>query len=51
MDDGQLQEAAEAVLQSAGLTAYLYGIGYDVEQWRQELAAAVEYIKSQAGHG
>ena len=50
MDDDQIQEAAESVFQSAGVSAYLYGVGYDLEQWRQELAAAVEYIKSQGGH-
>ena len=51
MDEDQIQEAAEAVLHSAGVSAYLYGVGYDLERWRQELAAAVEYIKSQAGQG
>jgi hypothetical protein len=49
MDDAQIQEASEAVFQSAGVTAYLYGIGYDLDQWLQELAAAVEYIKSHGG--
>jgi hypothetical protein len=47
MDDAQIQEAAEAVLQSAGISAYLYGIGYSLEQFQQELNATVEYIKSQ----
>ncbi len=49
MDDAQIQEAAEAVLQSAGISAYLYGIGYSLEQFLQELDAAVEYLKSQGG--
>ncbi len=51
MADDQIQEAAEAVLHSTGVSAYLYGIEYDLEQWRQELAAAVEHIKNQGGHG
>ena len=51
MDDAQIQEAAEAVLQSSGISAYLYGIGYNLEQFLQELAAAVEHIKSQGGQG
>ncbi len=47
MDDAQIQEAAEAVLQSSGFSSYLYGIGYSLEQFLQELDATVEYIKSQ----
>ena len=49
MDDAQIQEAAEAVFQSAGVSAYLHGIGYSLQQFLQELNASVEYIKSQNG--
>jgi hypothetical protein len=49
MDDDQINEAAVAVLQTSGVTSYLYSIGYDLDQWMQELGAAVEHIKSQSG--
>ena len=33
--------------QVVGFSAYLHSIGYSVEQFKQELDAAVTYIKSQ----
>jgi hypothetical protein len=49
MDEDQIREAAGAVLTSVGISAYLYGINYDVEHWGKELAASIDHIKSQAG--
>jgi hypothetical protein len=50
MDDAQIQEAAETVYQSAGMSAYLHGVGYSLEQFLQELGEAVKHIKAQGGH-
>ena len=50
MDDTQIQEAAETVYQSAGMSAYLHGVGYSLEQFLQELGEAVKHIKAQGGH-
>jgi hypothetical protein len=47
LTEEQITEAAGSVLQSGGTSAYLAGIGYSVEKFRQELDAAVNYIKSQ----
>ena len=49
MDNTQIQEAAETVYQSAGMSAYLHGVGYSLEQFLQELGEVVEYIKAQSG--
>ena len=46
MDDTHVQEAAAAASQVVGFSAYLAGINYSVEQFRQELEAAVAYIKA-----
>jgi hypothetical protein len=50
MDDAEIQEAAETVYQSAGMSAYLHGVGYSLEQFLQELGEAVKHIKAQGGH-
>ena len=50
MDDAQIQEAAETVYQSAGMSAYLHGVGYSLEQFLQELGDVVKHIKAQGGH-
>ena len=47
MNDDQIQEASYAALQTAGISAYLHGIGYSLSRWLEELSGAVEYIKSQ----
>jgi hypothetical protein len=47
MSEEQIIEAASAVQQSAGASAYLAGIGYSVEKFQQELNDTVKYIKSQ----
>ncbi len=48
MNDEQVKEASWVVQVVTGLSAYLYGIGYDVEKWQQEVDAAVEHIKKSA---
>ncbi len=50
MDNAEIQEAAETVYQSAGMSAYLHGVGYSLEQFLQELGEAVKHIKAQGGH-
>ena len=47
MTDEQITEAAGAVQQSTGASAYLHGIDYSVDKFKQELNAAVMHIKSQ----
>jgi hypothetical protein len=49
MDDSHIQEASAAAAQVVGFSAYLHGIRYSVEQFQQELDAAVAHIKSQSG--
>ena len=49
MDDDQIQEASYVALQSVGFSAYLHGIGYNLNRFLEELSGAVEYIKSQSG--
>ncbi len=50
MDNAEIQEAAETVYQSAGMSAYLHGVNYSLEQFLQELGEVVKYIKAQGGH-
>jgi predicted xylose isomerase-like sugar epimerase len=49
MGEAELQEASAAAQAVVGLSTYLHAIGYDVQKFRQELAAAVEHIKACAG--
>ena len=46
MTEEQITEAAGAVRVSTGTSAYLYGIDYSKDQFRQELDATVKHIKS-----
>ncbi len=48
MDDEQIKEASWAVQSVTGLSSYLYGIGYNREQFDQELDAMVEHLKKSA---
>ena len=48
MADAEIQDAASAVQQSMGVSAYLHGVGYSLEKFKQELGATIKYIKSQA---
>jgi AhpD family alkylhydroperoxidase len=47
MGDAEVQEAAGAAAQVVGFSTYLHGVEYSVEQFKQELDAAVAYITSQ----
>jgi hypothetical protein len=47
MDDTQIQEASAVSSVIVGISAYLHGINYSVEQFRRELDEIVSYIKSQ----
>ena len=48
MDGDQLKEAGWAAQYTVGLSAYVYGIGYSLEQFKQEVEAVVEHIKQSA---
>ena len=48
MGDAEIQEAAATTQQVVGFSAYLHGMGYSVEQFRRELEATVQHIRSQA---
>jgi len=48
MTDEQITEAAGAVNQSTGTSAYLHGIDYSVDKFKQELNATVMYMKTHA---
>jgi hypothetical protein len=47
MNDAQIQEAAAAAGQVVGISAYLHGAQYSVDQFVRELQQSVDYIKSQ----
>ena len=47
MGDAELQEASATTRAVVGFSAYLHGIGYSVEQFVQELDAAVQHVKAQ----
>ena len=44
-----MKEASWAAQVVAGLSAYVYGIGYDKELNQREIDATVEYIKKSHG--
>jgi hypothetical protein len=48
MDDEDVKEASWVAQSVTGLSAYLYGIGQDVEQFKQALEAIVEHVKKSA---
>lgn len=48
MGDEEIREAATAVQQSVGVSAYLYGVGYNLEKFEEELGATIRHIKSHA---
>ncbi len=45
MGDEEIQEASSTAQMVAGFSAYLHGISYDVDKFKEELAGAVEHIK------
>jgi hypothetical protein len=48
MDGDQIKEAGWAAQFTVGLSAYLYGIGYNHEQFNQEVEATIEHLKQSA---
>ncbi len=48
MDDEQISKASWVVQIVTGLSAYLYGISYNLEQWQQEIKAIGEHIEKSA---
>jgi alkylhydroperoxidase/carboxymuconolactone decarboxylase family protein YurZ len=48
MGDEHIQEASWVVQSVTGASAYIYGIDYSNEKFREELRAMVEHIKMQA---
>ena len=49
IDDEQMMEASWVAQVVAGLSAYVYGIGYDKELNQREIDATVEHIKKLHG--
>ena len=49
MGDAEIKEASAAAQAAVGFSTYFHGIGYSVDTFKEELAGAVEYIKSQSG--
>ena len=49
MGDAEIQEAAAPAQAVVGLSDYMHGIGYDVQRFREEWDAAVEYFMRQSG--
>ena len=50
MGEEQVKEAGWVAQYVTGISAYLYGIGYDLEQAKEEVDKIVEHIK-QSGPG
>ncbi|MCR4393238.1 MAG: hypothetical protein NUV31_02580 [Dehalococcoidales bacterium] len=48
MGEEEIQEAAITVQQSVGTSAYLHGVGYDVNKFKQELGMVIDHIRSQS---
>jgi alkylhydroperoxidase/carboxymuconolactone decarboxylase family protein YurZ len=51
MGDEHIKEASWVVQSVTGASAYLYGVDYSNEKFREELRAMVEYIKRSAQEG
>jgi hypothetical protein len=48
MDGEQVREASWAAQYTVGLSAYIYGTGYSIETFKQEVDAIVEHIAQSA---
>ncbi len=46
MGESQIQEASAAAQLTVGLSTYLHGMGYSVEQFQNEINSAVAHIKA-----
>jgi hypothetical protein len=50
MGDEHIKEASWVVQSVSGASAYMYGVDYSNERFREELREMVEYIKRTAQH-
>jgi hypothetical protein len=48
MTDEHVKEASWVAQSVTGASAYLHGVGYSVEKFKEELERTVEYIKEPA---
>ncbi len=48
MGEAEIQEASSVVQHSVGTSAYLYGVDYSLDKFKQELGSIVKHIKSRA---
>jgi hypothetical protein len=51
MGDEHIKEASWVVQSVTGASAYMYGVDYSNEKFREELRAMVEYIKRASEEG
>jgi hypothetical protein len=49
MGEEHIKEASWVVQSVVGLSAYFYGISYDMDTFMKELDAMVEHMKNSAG--
>ena len=49
MSDEHIKEASWVANSVTGASAYLHGVDYNQDEFRQELGKAIEYIKKQRG--
>jgi hypothetical protein len=48
MGEDEIKDAGWAVQLTAGISSFLYGIGYSHEQFKEELAKIVKHIQESA---
>jgi hypothetical protein len=48
LGDEQIEEASWAARFTTGISTYLYGTGYDKQQFLEDLAKIVQYIRESA---
>jgi hypothetical protein len=48
LGDEQIEEASWAARFTAGISTYLYGIGYDKQRFLEDLERIVQYIQESA---
>jgi hypothetical protein len=48
MNEEQITEAAAVVQVATGVSAYLHGIGYSLDKFKEELRVSVDHIKDQS---
>ena len=48
MGDAEIEEAANVVNVSTGISAYLHGIGYSIDEFKRDLDTAVKHIEDRS---